>query len=49
MMKNIKDLAKDIKDDFVFAEKVEKAWHDYDKGKFATKSKKDFLKELMAF
>lgn len=29
-----------------FAEKVEKAWKDWDTGKFKTKSKDAFLKEL---
>lgn len=48
ILKNIKDVAQDIKDDLVFAEKVEKAWQEHDKGRFATKSKDDFLKELRA-
>ncbi len=48
ILKNIKDVAHDLKDDLVFAERVEKAWQDYDKGKFVTKSKDDFLKELKA-
>ncbi len=48
ILKNIKDVAHDLKDDLIFAEKVEKAWQDYDKGKFVTKSKDDFLKELKA-
>jgi len=48
VMKNMKSLAKDLKDDLIFAERVEKAWQDYDKGKFITKSKEDFLKELRA-
>lgn len=48
VLKNIKDVAQDIKDDLIFAERVEKAWQDYDKGKFITKSKDDFLKELRA-
>ncbi len=48
ILKNIKDMAKDLKDDLIFAERVEKAWQDYDKGKFVTKSKDDFLKELRA-
>ena len=48
VLKNIKDVAQDIKDDLIFAERVEKAWQDYDKGKFITKSKDDFLKELIA-
>lgn len=48
ILKNIKDMAKDLKEDLVFAERVEKAWQDYDKGKFVKKSKDDFLKELRA-
>jgi len=48
ILKNVKDMAKDLKDDLVFADRVEKAWQDYDKGKFVTKSKDDFLKELRA-
>jgi AbrB family looped-hinge helix DNA binding protein len=48
VMKNVKDLASDLKEDLDFAEKVEKAWQEYDKGKFVTKSKDDFLKELRA-
>ena len=48
ILKNIKDMAKDLKEDLVFADRVEKAWQDYDKGKFITKSKDDFLKELRA-
>lgn len=48
ILKNIRDVANDLKDDLIFAERVEKAWRDYDKGKFITKSKDDFLKELRA-
>ena len=48
IFKNIKDVAQGLKDDLIFAERVEKAWQDYDKGKFVTKSKDDFLKELRA-
>jgi len=48
ILKNVKDMAKDLKDDLIFAERVEKAWRDYDKGRFVTKSKDDFLKELRA-
>lgn len=47
-MKNMKNLAKDLKEDLIFAKRVEKAWKDYDKGRFITKSKEDFLKELRA-
>lgn len=46
ILKNMVSLASDIKDDLVFAEKVEKAWLDYDKGDFETKSRDDFLREL---
>ena len=48
ILKNVKDMAKDLKEDLVFAKRVEKAWQDYDKGKFVKKSKDDFLKELRA-
>jgi len=46
ILKNMLDLASDIKDDLIFAERVEKAWVEHDKGKFKTTSKDDFLKEL---
>mgnify|MGYP006305128335 CR=1 FL=1 len=48
ILKNIKEVAVDLKEDLIFAERVEKSWQDYDKGKFVTKSKGDFLKELRA-
>lgn len=48
ILKNMKNLASELKDDLVFAEKVENAWKEYDKGKFIKKSKNDFLKELRA-
>ena len=46
IMKNVKDMAKDLKEDIVFAERVEKAWQEYEEGKFITKSRDEFLKEL---
>lgn len=46
VLKNMKSIAFDLKDDIIFAQRVEAAWKEYDKGKFITKSKKDFLKEL---
>jgi AbrB family looped-hinge helix DNA binding protein len=46
ILKSMSSLASDLKDDLVFAEKVDKAWQDYDKGKFKTKTKEEFLKEL---
>ena len=48
ILKNVRDIAKDLKEDLLFAKRVEKAWQDYDKGKFVTKSKDAFLKELRA-
>ncbi len=48
IMKKMKDVAGDLKEDLLFAERVEKAWREHDKGKFITKSKDDFLKELKA-
>lgn len=46
ILKNMKDVAKDLKEDLVFAKRVDKAWKDYERGKFITQSKEDFLKEL---
>jgi len=46
VLKNMKGLASDLKEDLVVAEKVEAAWKEYDKGKFVKRSKQDFLKEL---
>ena len=48
IMKNMKKLASELKEDLLFAERVEKAWQEYDDGKFSTKPKDDFLKELRA-
>ena len=48
ILKNMKDVAQDLRGDLLFAEKVEKAWQEYDKGEFKKKSKQDFLKELRA-
>ena len=46
VLKNMKDVASELRDDLLFAERVEDAWRKYDAGKFKTKSKNDFLKEL---
>ena len=46
ILKNMSNLASDIKEDLAFAERVEKAWLEHDRGNFETKSKDDFLKEL---
>ncbi len=48
ILKSMKSLALSLRDDLVFAEEVEKAWQEHDKGKFQKKSKEDFLKELRA-
>lgn len=48
IFKTMKSLASSLKEDFIFAERVEKAWRHYDKGTFETRSKEDFLKALRA-
>ena len=46
VLKNMKSIASDLRDDILFAQKVDAAWKEHDKGKFITKSKDNFLKEL---
>ena len=46
ILKDMKDLALNLKDDLAFAEKIENAWQEHDNGKFKNKSKDDFLKAL---
>ena len=46
VLKNMKTLADDLKDDLKFAEEVEKAWDRYDKGKFKSMEESEFLKEI---
>ena len=46
ILKNMDSLASDLKDDIIFAEQVENAWLDYERGKFVSKSKDEFLDEL---
>ena len=48
VLKSMKSLASKLKEDLIFATRVEKAWQEHDKGKFETKSKDEFLKELHA-
>ena len=48
ILKKMEKIAKELKEDLKFAVKVEKAWQDYEKGKFKTKSREAFLKELDA-
>lgn len=46
IMKKINELAKDLKKELVFAQRVEKAWNLYEKRKFKSASAKKFLEEL---
>jgi len=46
IMKKINELAKDLKKELVFAQRVEKAWNSYEKRKFKSASAKKFLEEL---
>jgi len=46
IMKKINELAKDLKQELVFAQRVEKAWNLYEKGKFKSMPAKKFLEEL---
>ena len=46
ILKKIVDLAKDLRQEIEFAQRVEKAWESYEKGKFKSKSAKEFLEEL---
>ena len=48
LLKNMDSLAADIREDLLFAERVERAWDEYDKGNFQSKPVDDFLKELEA-
>jgi AbrB family looped-hinge helix DNA binding protein len=48
LLKSMSTLTADLKEDLIFAERVEQAWQDYDKGKFKKKSREDFLKELVS-
>ena len=46
VLKKVGDLAENLKDDLKFAESVEKAWKEYETGKFKSVNKKGFLEEL---
>ncbi len=46
VLKNMKGLASELKDELKFIQKIDAAWDEYEKGKFISKSKEDFLKEL---
>ena len=46
ILKKADDFDSNISEDLEFAERTEKAMRDYQKGRFASKSKKGFLAEL---
>ena len=46
ILKKINALLKDLKQELVFAQRVEKAWKRYEKGKLKSMSAKKFLEEL---
>lgn len=46
VIKKISDLAKSFREDLKFADNVDKAWEEYETGKFKSMSKDDFLEEL---
>ena len=46
IMKKIKEISKQLKEDLEFAKRVEKAWKRYEKGKFKSLSAEKFLEEL---
>jgi len=46
VLKNMKNLAKELREDLRFAEEVDKAWKRYDEGKFKSMESNEFLEEL---
>jgi bifunctional DNA-binding transcriptional regulator/antitoxin component of YhaV-PrlF toxin-antitoxin module len=46
VIKRVSDLAKNLKNDFKFANSIDKAWKEYEKGQFKSMTKGDFLEEL---
>ena len=46
VLKNMKSVASDLKEDILFSQRIDAAWKEYDKGKFIKKSEDEFLKEL---
>ncbi len=46
ILKKAEKFDKNLADDLEFAAKTEKAWQDYQKGKFISKTKDEFLAEL---
>ena len=46
IMKKISEVTEKLKEDLIFAKRVEKAWKAYEKGKFKSLSANKFLEEL---
>ncbi|KYK23078.1 AbrB family transcriptional regulator [Thermoplasmatales archaeon SG8-52-4] len=46
IMKRVSELTKDFKEELKFAQRVEKAWKSYEKGRFKSLSADKFLEEL---
>ncbi|MBS3106307.1 AbrB/MazE/SpoVT family DNA-binding domain-containing protein [Candidatus Woesearchaeota archaeon] len=46
VFKNLKKVAKDLKDDLEFARRTEEAWKRFEAGKFKSMEADEFLKEL---
>ena len=46
ILKKFEDLNENFRDEFILHERIEEAYGRYEKGKFVTKSKDDFLEEL---
>ena len=46
ILKKADNFSKSIEEDLEFARRTEEAWKNFEEGKFVSKSKEDFLKEL---
>ena len=46
ILKKITEVTEKLKEDLMFAKRVEKAWKDYEKGKFKSTSADKFLERL---
>jgi len=46
ILKKADSFSKNVQEDLEFARRTEEAWKQYEQGKFISKSKEDFLKEL---
>jgi len=46
VLKDMKNIAEEMKDDLGFARRIDKAWKEYEKGMFNSKSKEAFLADI---